>query len=240
MALKPAIGVIGGLGPQASALLYQLLVHKTKDHTDLRDTSDYPRIVLLSTSIPNYLSSGQATDPAIMAQVIGLVQEEVRLLETAGSIVGGIACNTAHLALDQLQAVTRVPFLSIMDLVRGAAAGFERPGLLSTRLTKQTGLYAGVHPNLHIPKDSVLEQAEGWVFKLLDGKITTADQAAFRDFVEDFRRERDLDAVVLGCTELPVVYGPTTDQSIISTLEVLADGLLAFYFGKTGHADHQA
>jgi aspartate racemase len=237
--VKPAIGIIGGLGPQASALLYKLLIDKTKDHTDLRDTADYPRIVLLSTSIPNYLSSGQATDPAIMAQVIALVQEEVRLLEVAGAVVNGIACNTAHLALDHLQAVTTVPFLSIMDLVRHSVAPFQRPGLLCTRLTKQTGLYASVHPNLYIPPDSLLEQAEEWVFKLLDDAVRPADQAAFRRFTQDFATANGLDAVVLGCTELPVVYGPTTDPGVISTLEVLADGLLDFYFGGQSHA-HQA
>ncbi|MDR2347344.1 MAG: aspartate/glutamate racemase family protein [Bifidobacteriaceae bacterium] len=240
MALKPAIGVIGGLGPQASALLYKLLVDKTKHHTQLRDTADYPRIVLLSTSIPNYLSTGQASDPAIMAKVIALVQEEVRLLEAAGAIVNGIACNTAHLALDQLQAVTAVPFLSIMDLARRAVAGFDRPGLLCTRLTKQTGLYAGVHPNLHIPSDALLEQAETWVFKLLDDAVRPADEVAFRQFVRQYQQANDLDAVVLGCTELPVVYGPATEPGVISSLEVLADGLLDFYFGEAGHANHEA
>ncbi|MDR0594556.1 MAG: aspartate/glutamate racemase family protein [Bifidobacteriaceae bacterium] len=232
MTLKPAIGVIGGLGPQASAWLYTLLVDKAKDHTDLRDTADYPRVVLLSTAIPNYLQTGQASDPAVMAEVIGLVQEEVRLLEAAGAIVNAIACNTAHLALDQLQSVTAVPFLSIMDLVSGAIAGRARPGLLSTRLTKQTGLYASVHPNLHIPEDSVLEGVETWVFKLLDGSITKADRAAFRQFVDEFKQANDLDAVVLGCTELPVVYGPTARPDVVSTLEVLADGLLDSYYAR--------
>ncbi|MDR1088455.1 MAG: aspartate/glutamate racemase family protein [Coriobacteriales bacterium] len=230
MALKPAIGVIGGLGPQASALLYQLLVDRARYHTDLRDTADYPRIVLVSTSIPNYLSTGEATDPAIMAQVIGLVQEEVRVLEQAGSIVIGIACNTAHLALDALQAVTSVPFLSIMDLMQDAARPFKRPGLLSTRLTKQTGLYDTVHPALFVPDDSVLEQAETWVFKLLDGSLTPEDAEEFHRFVEDYQKTNELDAVLLACTELPVVYGPANRPSIVSTLDVLADGLLSYYY----------
>jgi aspartate racemase len=228
--VKPAIGVIGGLGPQASALLYQLLVDRTKSHTGLTDTADYPRIVLLSTSIPNYLATGEATDPAVMAPVIGHVQAEVRLLEASGAIVNGIACNTAHLALEQLRAVTSVPFLSIVDLVRQAAAKYSRPGLLSTRLTRQVGLYADAHPNLFIPSDDTLQEVEVWVFKLLAGALTAAEAQGFRDFVAAYRQENELDAVVLGCTELPVVYGPAGDPSVISTLDVLADGLLDYYF----------
>ena len=230
--IKPAIGIIGGLGPQASALLYQLLVDKARFHTDLKDTADYPRIVLVSTSIPNYLSSGEANDPAVLARVIGIVQQEIGILENGGAVVNGIACNTAHLALDHLQAVTKVPFLSIIELMKAAVKGFEKPGLLSTMMTKQVGLYADVHPNIHIPDDSVLQQAETWIFKLLSYSITAEDAAAFRAFVQDYRQQNGLDAVLLACTELPVIYGPVNEPSVISTLDVLADGLLKHYYAQ--------
>lgn len=234
--VKPAIGLIGGLGPQASALLYQLMIDRARLHTDLKDTADYPRIVLVSTSIPNYLSSGEASDPAVLAKVIGIVQQEVRILEQGGAIVNGIACNTAHLALDHLRAVTTVPFLSIIELMRTAVKGFKRPGLLSTLMTKQVGLYADVHPNIYIPDDSLLQQAETWIFKLLSHSITPADAAAFREFVQDFKQQNNLDAVLLACTELPVIYGQVDDPSVISTLDVLADGLLGHYYAQLAQA----
>jgi aspartate/glutamate racemase len=53
---------------------------------------------------------------------------------------------------------------------------------------------------------------------------------AFHAFVDDYKQENGLDAVLLACTELPVVYGPVTDPSIVSTLDVLADGLLEYYY----------
>jgi aspartate racemase len=230
MTLKPAIGVIGGLGPQASALLYKLLVDKTKYHTNLNDTAAYPRVVLVSTSIPNYLSSGEASDPAVIAAVVEIVQEEIRLLEQGGAIVDCVACNTAHLALEHLQAATSVPFLSIIELMKEAVRNFEKPGLLSTCLTKQVCLYQNVHPNLFVPNDDVLKEAETYIFKLLDDGITPEDVESFHEFVENYRQKNELDAVLLACTELPVVYGPITDPSIISTLDVLADGLLDYYY----------
>jgi aspartate racemase len=232
MTLKPAIGVIGGLGPQASALLYKLLVDKTKYHTNLNDTAAYPRIVLVSTTIQNYLASGEASDPAVIASVVEIVQEETRLLEQGGAIVNCVACNTAHLALDALQAVTKLPFLSIIDLMQDAVSGFERPGLLSTVLTKQVGLYNNVHPNIFIPDDQVLVEAEKFIFKLLADEITEADEQAFREFVDNYKSENKLDSVLLACTELPVVYGKVTDPTVISTLDVLADGLLDYYYAN--------
>jgi aspartate/glutamate racemase len=76
----------------------------------------------------------------------------------------------------------------------------------------------------------VLVEAETFVFKLLSDAITSDDVAAFHTFVEDYKVANGLDAVLLACTELPVVYGTVTDPSVVSTLDVLADGLLAYYY----------
>jgi aspartate racemase len=234
MNLKPAIGVIGGLGPQASVLLYRLLIDRTPLHTRLRDTSDYPRVVLLSTSLPNKLQNGEITDPGVLAGIVALLQAEVRLLEQCGAVVNAIACNTAHLALPQLQSVTGVPFLSIPALMRAHAAKFQRPGYLSTKLTRDTGLYDGVHPRLHRPGDDETQRAEDYIFRLLGGGITDADRRDFRAFAEEYRAKNNLDAVILACTELPVIYGDTQDaEAIVSTLDVLADGLLRHYYKQT-------
>jgi aspartate racemase len=229
MSLKPAIGVIGGLGPQASALLYRLLIDRAPQHTRLRDTSDYPRVVLLSTALPNKLQNGEITDPAVLSSIIALLQEEVRLLERCGAIVNAVACNTAHLALPQLALVTAVPFLSIIELVRQCVKDYQKPGYLSTRLTRDTGLYAGVHGHLYAPSDEETQQAEQYIFKLLTGEFAPEDRQRFHAFVQNYQKIHGLDAVILACTELPVIYG-STDGAVISTLEILADGLLQYYY----------
>jgi aspartate racemase len=230
MSLKPAIGVIGGLGPQASALLYRLLIDRAPLHTQLRDTSDYPRVALLSTALPNKLQNGEITDPAVLGGIVALLQEEVRLLEQCGAIVNAVACNTAHLALPQLQSVTSIPFLSIIELVRQRVQKYQKPGYLSTQLTRDMGLYAGVHPNLHAPGDEETQQAEQYIFKLLAGELAPEDRQRFHAFVQNYQKKHGLDAVILACTELPVIYGDTEDCAVISTLEVLADGLLRYYY----------
>jgi len=68
------------------------------------------------------------------------------------------------------------------------------------------------------------------IFKLINGKLTESDRVKFREIVNGFLESQKLDAVILGCTELPLVFGDTNDHRIINTLEVLCDGLLEHHF----------
>jgi aspartate/glutamate racemase len=45
-------------------------------------------------------------------------------------------------------------------------------------------------------------------------------------------QDNQLEAVILGCTELPLVYGGNSNPKIIDTLKVLSDGLLLSYFNR--------
>ena len=56
------------------------------------------------------------------------------------------------------------------------------------------------------------------------------ERQEFRRLVDSFLTDNDLDIVVLGCTELPLVYGQISDQRVISTLDVLSTELLKRYF----------
>ena len=68
------------------------------------------------------------------------------------------------------------------------------------------------------------------IFKLINGNLTRTDRMKFRKLVGDFIQSQQLDAVILGCTELPLVFGDNDDPQIIDTLKVLCDGLLEHHF----------
>src|SRR4051794_924820 len=107
-----AIGILGGMGPQASAKLYELLIEGTQKYTAAAVDEDYPEIVLISAPVPNFISNKNELQNAKQ-----LLIERTKLLETAGCTINGLACNTAHILLPELQLVTKVPFLSIPKLV---------------------------------------------------------------------------------------------------------------------------
>ena len=226
-----AIGILGGMGPQASARLYELLIEGTKNYTPAANDSDYPEIVLLNVPVPNFISNKNEIEKAKQM----LINRSL-LLEQAGSIVNGIACNTAHVLLPELQAVTKVPFLSIPKLVadRAKATGVERIGLLATPTTLSSTLYDEALKGIAIvvrPNVIISKQIEKYIYRQLRNKINSEDALAFQKLVKDFKRSEDLDAVILGCTELPLIYG-NSSQDVIDTLQLLCDGLLKSYYSQ--------
>lgn len=228
-----AIGIIGGMGPQASAQLVELLVRRAPEHFEIHDDSDFPEIVLVSVPVPNFVES-----KSNMKQAARIVSDRAKLIEIAHCDVAGIACNTAHLFLPEVQQATSVPFLSMPRLVGAhiTAHDWRRVGLLATPNTLSSRLYDDAMPAgvaLVRPSNTAGAQVETFIMRQLAGKPGLHDQEKLRKLVERFRTDQQLDAIILGCTELPLIFGESDDSTIIDTLAVLADGLLA------QHAEHQ-
>ncbi len=227
-----AIGILGGMGPQASARLYDMIIDGSRAYTPAAVDEDYPEIVLLNVPVPNFISNKDKLPKARQ-----MLLQRTQLLEKAGCTINGIACNTVHILLPELQAATKVPFLSIPKLVaeRVRSLGFERIGLLATPTTLSSTLYDDALKGMAEvvrPGAGVAEQIEGFIYKQLSNDLDETEREQFRSFVDGFSRDQKLDAVILGCTELPLVYGETANPQIIDTLQVLCDGLLEDYFKK--------
>jgi aspartate racemase len=230
-----AIGILGGMGPQASAKLYELIIKGTQEYTPAAVDDDYPEIVLLNVPVPNFISNKNELPKAKQMLI-----ERTKLLEQAGCMVNGIACNTAHILLPELQAVTKVPFLSIPKLVAKQikTAGYKRVGLLATPTTLGSTLYdealAGIAEIVR-PDPEFTERIEQYIYKQLNDTLSEAERQKFRLQVGQFMQTNALDVVILGCTELPLVYGESqNDETVLDTLQLLCDGLLGKYFDDLG------
>ena len=226
-----AIGILGGMGPQASAKLYELIIKGAQRYTPAAVDDDYPEMVLLNVPVPNFIS-----DKNKLPKAKQMLIERTKLLEQAGCTVNGIACNTAHILLPEFQAVTKVPFLSIPKLVAGQikAAGYKRVGLLATPTTLNSTLYDDALADIAEivrPDTEFAEQIEQYIYKQLNNNLTGQERQKFGQQVILFKEASNLEAVVLGCTELPLVYGDSSDdESVIDTLQLLGNGLLERYY----------
>jgi aspartate racemase len=229
-----AIGILGGMGPQASAKLYELIIKGTQEYTPAAVDDDYPEIVLLNIPVPNFISNKNELPKAKQMLI-----DRAKLLEEAGCTINGIACNTAHILLPELQAVTKVPFLSIPELVAEQikTAGYKRVGLLATPTTLGSTLYDDAladFAEIVRPDTEFAERIEQCIYKQLNDQLTPNESQQFKKQVAKFKQDNDLNAVILGCTELPLVYGESLeDSSILDTLQILSEGLLVSYFGNT-------
>lgn len=197
------LGVLGGMGPLAGATFAGRVVALTPA---ARDQDHIPLILCNDPRVPDRSAArlGQGEDP-LAAMVRG-----VRVLERAGATLIAIPCNTAHLWYDQLAAATALPVLHIIDSVcddlERLGAGGSRVGLMGTAATLQLGLY---RDPLRRRGFQVLETEPEEVrlcTEAIEAVKANASDQAFAPAAACIRRlvERGAQAVVLGCTELPL------------------------------------
>lgn len=201
---SPWLGILGGMGPMAGAAFAMRLVALTEA---ARDQDHIPALLCNDPRVPDRSAARLGTGQDPLPKML----EGIRLLERAGVSLLAIPCNTAHLWFDQLNGSASVPLLHIVesacdDLARlGVHSGCI--GLMGTAATLKLGLYQGP---LEARGYSVLLPTQDEITSLSVAAIelvkANRTDEAFEPAAECIRRlvARGANAVVLGCTELPL------------------------------------
>ena len=206
-----AIGIVGGVGPSAGTDL----VNKVFSHT--RAEKDQDHINLFLTSCPSiipdrtgYLLEG-GDDPAP-----GL-EKCIRWLAGCGATAVGIACNTAH-APEILGRVNLPDGVKLINMIEQTAIYVSRMGdgaelkvgILATLGTLKCNVYDRYFKSLVKPDAAVAGAVHAAIYDREYGiKATPAVSDKARGVVCDavmHLREKGCSAVILGCTELPLVF----------------------------------
>lgn len=195
------LGVIGGMGPLATADFFRKLI----DATPARDDDEH--IPVLIHSVPQIPSRPAAILRGGPSPLPALIRARDRLLD-AGATVLAMPCNTAHHWYDDLVAGSAVPFVHIVDAVAELLpAGARELGIVATRATLRARVFeqrlAGRGIALSAPDDATYDRA-----------VQPAIDAVKRGATEEGGRllepviaavlARGAAAVVLACTELPI------------------------------------
>ena len=238
------IGVLGGMGPAAGVDL----VSKIIDQTDARSDHDHLPVALLNyperiIDRSTFLFGETDTNPAYaMAEIL-------RQLESVGAVVAGIPCNTAHAPaiLDVVQEeLDRTGHdIRVLHMIAETAAFMDRHmphvqtvGTLSTLAVYELGLHrkpleeAGF--DVVVPDDEIKENVVNRTifdtdFGLKAQSHPVTDRAR-QNLVTaiDHLVEKGADAVVLGCTELPLapMVEERSDVLLVDPAEILARALI--------------
>ena len=211
------IGIVGGVGPHAGLDL----TRKLFDHTRAEADQEHLPVMLYSFpdrigERPAFLLGKTADNPG---EAIGDIMAE---LARAGATVIGMPCNTAHsprildAALEKLNATGRpVRFVHMIDAVvrhvRQRCGEGARVGILSTLATLETRLYqdslerAGLRA-LHPAPDGCARVQEAISNREYGIKARNpVTERARADLLDEARRlAGNADAIILGCTEIPL------------------------------------
>jgi aspartate racemase len=227
--MKKSIGILGGMGPLATADLFRKIVLLTKAGCD----NDHIRIYIDDNSaIPDrtaaILRGGRSPLPEMT--------DSLHKLEACGADCIIMPCNTAHYFLPALQALTPVPFLSMLEATATACrtrmAG-RTAAVLATKGTLESGLYdraltaQGV--KFLLPQEP---ERDALMRVIYDGVKAGAAAETYRadmTAVLNTMAAQGADYFILGCTELPLAFQLLElKQAAVDPTEELARAAIRF------------
>lgn len=227
---RSAIGIIGGMGPEASAYLYRLLIDKSISDFGAQHNDDFPEVLIYSIPVPDFISNDEKKSEAFL-----MLQDRVVLLNQTNISRLAIACNTAHVLLPELQRVSNVPFISMIDEVITAVRedGLKKVGILATPSTLRSKLYQKalekqgiVSIQLKAKEFPILERS---IRNIIRGKISNKDSQNLIRLANKLKKQ-GAEGIILGCTELPLVFPRKYSLPVYNCVEILAQSLLRDYY----------
>ena len=132
------IGLIGGMGPHASSYFYNLLIKKSETDFGAKNNNDYPRIILDSLPVPDFIS-----DSINFTEAKNMLINSVIKMNDHGVSVMAMTCNTAHILYKDLRKYCKEEFISMIDLTveKARSLEYKRVGILATPMTLKSKLY---------------------------------------------------------------------------------------------------
>ena len=139
VSMKKILGVIGGMGPEATAYFYEEVIAHTKA---LKDQDHINMVILNCASMPDRT---EAITSGKYDELLASMKNEIEKLEKCGAGNIAIPCNTSHFFLERIQARTDIPVINmIKETARYIAEGeikVRKVGILATDGAVKTGLY---------------------------------------------------------------------------------------------------
>jgi len=201
--MMKTLGVIGGLGPMATAYFMQLVIQMTKAEND---QEHIPMIIYNCPQIPDrtkYLLGLSQEDPAPYIADCG------KRLAEDGADVAAIPCITAHAMHERIQDAVEIPIIHAIKEVALylKEKGVSKVGLEATDGTVEVGVFQKELEELGM--ETILPSAESQkkVMSIIYDNVKAGKKVDMHKFtdVEEELLQKGAEVIVLGCTELSMV-----------------------------------
>lgn len=209
------IGLIGGIGPAATAVYYQRLCARMRQ---LRAPLELTIVQAdVNTLIANNLADRRDDQAAIYAELIDR-------LKAAGAQCVGITSLGGHFCFDETARISALPLVSAVTPLDDyfASEGIARVGLLGTRVVMRTRLYGQLHRTSAVACDDDLERlGQTYQDVAVAGVCTDVQRAVLFDAARRMVDEQGAEAIVLAGTDLGLAFdGRETGYRVIDALDV--------------------
>jgi aspartate racemase len=221
---EKTIGILGGMGPEATADLFYRIIRATPVK---RDQDHFHIIIDSNAKIPDRTPAILGTGPSPLPLMI----ETGQRLEAMGASFLIMPCNTAHFFYDKLQKAFGIPLLHMVRLsaeyVSDKYIKVKKIGLLATDGTIASELYDRAYKEYGMDTIVPIKSLQRDVMEAIYIHIKTGDLEKGRELLHKVAYElidAGADVVICGCTEVSLVlHNGDLRVPVVDPLQVLAE-----------------
>ena len=200
------LGLVGGMGVESTIPYYHDIVYGVQNKIGKKF---FPNITIESVNVFDVLGlcSEQKYD-----ELTDYLMKAIKNLTTSGADIIALSANTPHIVFDRLQNISMVPLVSIVEATCNEAIRLNKHklGLLGTLFTMTEDFFKKPFYNSNIeiitPTAEEMEYINLKISSELEfGVIKEETLQGFQKIIKRMQQEDSIEAVILGCTELPLL-----------------------------------
>ncbi|WIV13327.1 amino acid racemase [Proteiniborus sp. MB09-C3] len=219
------IGILGGMGPDATCVLFERIIRFTNAKCD----SEHIRVIIDNNpKIPDRTG-------AILGKSVSPVSELVKTaanLQNSGVDFIIIPCITSHYYFKEIQKEINVPILNALEITKEyidkQCTNINKIGVIATSGTVKTNLFQNLLKDKEIIIPTEEEQRE-YVMEIIYGKdgVKAGNRSGkLKDYLAEIVEKlkgRGAEAIIAGCTEISIVLEQSDiDIPLIDPLTLMA------------------
>ncbi len=217
------IGILGGMGPEATGECFDSIISHTPADSD---QEHIPVLVYSNPQIPDRTEAilGDGEDP------LPYLKRSARKLEGAGADFLILPCNTAHYFLEKIRKAVSIEILNMVKETLDRLGPGNKAGLLATSGTIKTGIYedySGEDLEIVTPSNGNQEAVMEVIYgeKGIKAGYTNEKLKAELLSVVESLRNKGVDSIIAGCTEIRLILGDSDLKGIdlLTPLDVIAE-----------------
>lgn len=218
------VGIIGGLGPEATAEFYLEIVSAC---SDLKEQS-HPPTLIYNVPLPLQLEKECIIGAKNEEKCLPLLIQAAKILEKGGADFLVMPCNSLHVFIEEIRKAVKIPVLSIIEETVKFLKdqNINKVGILATSITINRKLYK-LKLNGHkireiIPNGQDQAQLGQIIYNLVVGEYTDIDRQILSKITDNLVTN-GAESIILACTDLQLLYPQHAKVKIFDTVQILVD-----------------
>lgn len=200
------LGLVGGMGPQSTIPYYHDIVYGVQERVG---KNYFPNLTVESVNVFDVLRlcGEQKYD-----ELTDYLLQAINNLAKSGADFAALSANTPHIVFDKLQKLSPIPLISIVESACKEAEkrNLKKIGLLGTVFTMTEDFFKQPFSRRNIeivvPSDAEMDYVNQKISSELEHGIIKEDTLeSFTKIISRMQTEENIEAIVLGCTELPLL-----------------------------------